>query len=268
MQCYSNNIRMYFSPIILLTSKSTIMNKENSDGQDYNISFFKPTTKLARANRNLIIVLLIIWGLSIFGFQTLLRIVEKPTPEIAYTQYTNVWQNVKSGTASIDENRVYVKSLLSVLGKLTIATEDRSVLNSSVSEITNILSENNQDFNTNLTAFKTVEFGDDNYNTIKGKLIPISADLINVPAYSLEAKLLPIELRAANNSITDTELVPKIMKKYLIHNQSFITDYVFLGFPFHYFYTAVFLLVLFVGICLYYCIAIERILKNLNISED
>ena len=46
--------------------------------------------------------------------------------------------------------------------------------------------------------------------------------------------------------------LPDIMKLYLTHNQSVLTDTKFLGFPFHYFYTAVFLLILF--ICTLYCL--------------
>ncbi|RKX20065.1 MAG: hypothetical protein DRP35_06675 [Candidatus Zixiibacteriota bacterium] len=41
----------------------------------------------------------------------------------------------------------------------------------------------------------------------------------------------------------------------------------FLGFPFHYFYTAVFLLVLFVGLCWIFCFQTDRIYKKLGIEE-
>ena len=57
-------------------------------------------------------------------------------------------------------------------------------------------------------------------------------------------------------------LTKEIMDRYLIHNRSVLTDTIFLGFPLHYFYTAVFLLVLFVGLCLGYCLMMERLEKE------
>jgi len=54
------------------------------------------------------------------------------------------------------------------------------------------------------------------------------------------------------------EKLPAIMSLYLTHNQSVLTDTQFLGFPFHYFYTSVFLLVLFVALCWVYCFIIDR----------
>jgi putative solute:sodium symporter small subunit len=62
--------------------------------------------------------------------------------------------------------------------------------------------------------------------------------------------------------------IPVLMKKYLVHNQSFLTDTKFLGFPFHYFYTAVFLLILFVLICFTYCLMLEKINKKYQVEID
>lgn len=61
--------------------------------------------------------------------------------------------------------------------------------------------------------------------------------------------------------------LPGIMQLYLTHYQSVLTDTIFLGFPFHYWYTAEFLLILFVLLCLVYCIRIERLHKKLGIEE-
>ena len=49
--------------------------------KDYRISFFKPTTPFSKTNRNLVITLVLIWAIAVFGFQILLRVMEKPTPE-------------------------------------------------------------------------------------------------------------------------------------------------------------------------------------------
>jgi putative solute:sodium symporter small subunit len=58
------------------------------------------------------------------------------------------------------------------------------------------------------------------------------------------------------------------MTKYATHNQSVLTDFAFLGFPFHYFYSGVFLLILFVFLCWLYCIRLERLQKKYSIHEE
>jgi putative solute:sodium symporter small subunit len=58
-----------------------------------------------------------------------------------------------------------------------------------------------------------------------------------------------------------------IMGLYLIHNRSALTDAKFLGFPFHYFYTAVFLLILFVGLCWLYCVRTDMYNKKYGIED-
>ena len=69
----------------------------------YHISFFKPTTPQALANRNMVLWLVSIWVIAIFGFQILLRILEKPTPEPAYVSFQTVWANVENGSFTNDE---------------------------------------------------------------------------------------------------------------------------------------------------------------------
>jgi putative solute:sodium symporter small subunit len=72
---------------------------------------------------------------------------------------------------------------------------------------------------------------------------------------SLEATILSSSLQiplASNFQDPMFKALPDMMSYYLTHNQSFLTDTPFLGFPFHYFYTAVFLLVLFVVLCIVY----------------
>ena len=118
-----------------------------------------------------------------------------------------------------------------------------------------------------IEAFKEVSYGDENYQSIKRDLGNTAAKYIGVPDYSLEAKLIPLELVFAESSQLNMEQIEMIMPKYLIHNQSVLTDTIFLGFPFHYFYTAVFLLILFVGLCLFYCIATDRKMLELGIED-
>jgi hypothetical protein len=245
-------------------------NNYNPEKKDYNISFFKPTTPLARFNRNLIIVLFSVWAVAIFGFQILLRIVETPTPEKAYINYELVWDNIKSEKASDADKQVFIKSALSVLGKITIDPNDRLFLSNSVNKLTlELVPETEKNaFTSKVDAFKKSDFGEPDYQNLKNGLSVASAEYIGVNPNTLEAKLIPFELVTANSTNLDPKAVESIMAKYLIHNQSFITDYIFLGFPFHYFYTAVFLLILFVGLCLYYCIATDIAMKKLGIVED
>lgn len=243
---------------------------KNLDEKDYHISFFQPTTKLAKFNRNLSITLLTVWAVCIFGFQILLKIVEKPVPEIAYVEYEGVWDQVKIGQASDQEKQIFIKSALSVLGKVTLKPEDRAHLNSAVSKFTYELAGKSQKANLNnkIETLKEIEFGEPDYANHKFDLGSLTAKVINVEPYSLEAKLLPVELAAARSNIVNAEMVEMVMSKYLIHNQSFLTDYTFLGFPFHYFYTGVFLMILFVAICLYYCVATDKAMLRLGIKEE
>ena len=78
----------------------------------------------------------------------------------------------------------------------------------------------------------------------------------------MKAKLLPFVLDTGGMlefSNENKEKILGVMKLYLIHNRSFLTDTIFLGFPFHYFYTAIFLLVLFVVLCWVYTFMLDRI---------
>lgn len=240
------------------------------DGKDYHISFFRPTTKLATFNRNLSITLVLIWAICIYGFQVLLKVMEKPTPEKAYLKFEQIWPNLINNSANDQEKQVFIQSALSVLGKVTIQAEDRNVLNSAVSNYYQELVPETQfgDFETKLQSFKTSKFGEEDYNSYKKAISADAAKVIGVPSYSLEAKLIPLELAAATSSQVNIEKVEAVMAKYLIHNQSVLTDTVFLGFPFHYFYTGVFLMILFVGICWYYCVATDRAMRRLGIEEE
>jgi len=102
------------------------------------------------------------------------------------------------------------------------------------------------------------------------KLISLFEPYSGFSPGSLEATILINSLkedypqRLADESLTR---LPVVMKLYLTHNQSKLTDTKFLGFPFHYFYTAVFLLILFVTLCIIYNVLIEWRLKKEGIVE-
>ncbi len=92
---------------------------------EYNFNLFQPVSPYGRKNRNLIITLLIIWFVAVFGFQLLLLLVQKPTPEKTLLTFESVWENVKTGKATVQEKKDFVNSLVAVAGKSSVkpATE-------------------------------------------------------------------------------------------------------------------------------------------------
>ena len=57
----------------------------------YNFSIFSPRNLHGRKNRNVIFTMLVIWAVAVFGFQALLRAIEKPTPEKTLTVFESEW---------------------------------------------------------------------------------------------------------------------------------------------------------------------------------
>ena len=246
--------------------------------KNYDISFFKPTTRLATINRNLALILVSIWAVAIFGFQILLKILEKPTPEQTYISYESVWKKILGSSAQPDDELVFINSSLSVLGKLAINPKDKAVLDNVVSYylVKRIPDSLKTVFVNNLVAFsklleENVSLSDSKYLEMKSLISKEGAGYLGIKDYSIEAKLLPFVLNAdLSETFTDEnkDRVPGVMSKYLIHNQSILTDFRLFGFPFHYFYTAVFLLILFVGLCWLYCYRTDKVMKDLGIEES
>ena len=244
---------------------------------EYHISFFKPTTPQAKANRNMVVWLVSIWFFAIFGFHILLRIIEKPTPEPSYLAFQNVWENVENGSAGVDELQGFGQATLSVLGKVALAPGDRLALDNALSWALYQLKEESTraDFVTNVQGFEKIkanikDISDPDYIKAKVAMSAELSPLLKLSTLDVRSKILPLELTSENmGNITDDtkKNLPGIMEKYLVHNQSFLTDTKFLGFPFHYFYTAVFLLILFVGICWLYCVRIDNLNAKLNIVD-
>lgn len=251
------------------------MNTNNNE--EYRFSFFKPTTKEARVNRNLTVILVTVWAVCIFGFHFVLKFIEEQVPEEAYVQYESVWDNVKEGKANVQEKQTFVASVLSVLGKVTLNPADRPALDNAVSATVYSLYPDSlrSDFKTKVGAFEKqraelTSLKDEAYKQAKIEMIKEVAPVVGLKTHTIKAKLLPLELNTAlMEEFTDASKVnvPNIMSKYLIHNRSVLTDTKFLGFPFHYFYTAVFLLILFVGLCWVYCRRIDQVNKQLGIEE-
>lgn len=249
----------------------------DKSSDEYHISFFKPTTPQAKANRDMVVWLVLVWFIAIFGFQIVLRVIEKPTPEPAYITFQKAWGNVTQNNASAEDLQGLGQSTLSVLGKIAISPTERTTLDHAMSWSIYQLAEGAQRANIvqQIKEFENLKGSIQNISDaeyLKGKAT-LSAEIgpmLNLAAQDIRAKLLPLELSSANlENLNDAtvENLPVIMKKYLVHNQSFLTDWRFLGFPFHYFYTAIFLLILFVGLCLLYCVKTDMLNAKLNIVD-
>lgn len=255
-----------------------------SSKNDYNFSLFKPGSPYGRKNRNLIITLVTIWFVAIFGFQILLLIFEKPTPENTLATFEAVWEKVKTGDASDEEKKDFINSLVAVAGKSSVKPADKIILVKSITRaVFNIVSDSEKVILSEKvkelaeTRAKLTVAPETEYPVLKSDLIRIKSEINTIanektgidPTNNKEA-ILPYSLNVENKELTseEVEALPQIMKLYLTHNQSFLTDKKILGFPFHYFYTAEFLLILFVCLCLFYSIRITQLQKRFSIKEE
>ncbi len=87
----------------------------------------------------------------------------------------------------------------------------------------------------------------------------------------LMRSMLPTYVEDVLSSVQSDQVkeeLPGVMELYLVHNQSALTDARFLGFPFHYWYTAQFLLILFVVLCLVYAKMLDHANKKFNFKEE
>jgi putative solute:sodium symporter small subunit len=224
----------------------------------YEVNFFKPLTEHARANKRLILVLAILWLVGVFGFQILLMVFNKPTPEDNYTKFEAVWPAVVAdASASNAVKQDFARVVLAVLGK-NIAVKDTdkvylkealswtlySMQNDSVKKVF----QQQPDSETFKVAVSSIGLASQGFDKLMSDLLPSS--LIKV-----EAERISAECQAA---------IPRIMELYLVHNQSGLTKLSFLGFPFHYWYTAQFLLIMFVLLCLVYA----RVIDKMNVKYD
>ena len=247
----------------------------NPSENDYHISFFKPTTESARHNRNMVVQLILIWAVAIFGFQILLKILEKPVPEPAYIQFESSWQSIQAGTASVHEYQEAGKAVLSVMGKIAIQADDLLLLENALSFFSYQISDQKEDLKLAVSEFESIaasitDIADENYVSKKNDLIPLMAELFALNELDVRSKIAPLGVKSAlmesfDDSARDQML--ETMGLYLIHNRSVLTDAKFLGFPFHYFYTAVFLLILFVGLCWLYCVRTDMYNKKYGVED-
>jgi uncharacterized membrane protein len=252
--------------------------------ENYNFSIFRPRNLHGRKNRNVILSMLFIWAVAVFGFQILLRVIEKPVSEEALISFEKLWPVVKSGQPSSGEAKSFLNTLLLARGKGTLHPDEQEILADAISCITNqILPADHRSklaemlseivaLRADLQTQKARDYLDTKkkIRDISLTVIEMTAPFTGIGTGTLEASILSYSL---NNdfpaSLDDKafERLPGIMKLYMTHNRSVLTDTKFLGFPFHYFYTAVFLLIMFIVLCIVYNILIEWRLKKQGIIE-
>jgi putative solute:sodium symporter small subunit len=229
---------------------------------EHQTNFFKPGSDHARANRNLIFTLAMIWAVAVFGFHFLLIVTVNPTPEETLGDFNSVWpQIVEEESPAIETKRTFSKTLLMVLGKnIAVKDDHKAVLKEGLTwAVTSMLADSVQhEFqsasNEQQVAYAatSIGLGQTGFDKIMKDLLPTSLVKLESPSLSANAK----------------SVLPEIMELYLVHNQSFLTDFRFLGFPFHYWYTAQFLLILFVVLCLIYALTIEKINNKYQIVDE
>ena len=220
--------------------------KESKD-VTYDINFFKPSPGIAKDNSRIIILFLIIWAIAVFGFQFLLIATNKITPEASLISFREIWPKVEKGEATVEDNKELSKILLTVIGKnIALIEADKLVLKEALT-----------------TTLATIAPGTTlTPESAKGilELKPSGFDKLMV-------ELLPYAL-VDEIPAQYSERLTEVMEKYCNHPRGPLTDFNFLGFPFHYWYTAQFLLILFVLLCLAYARKIEKIYLKRDFVEE
>ncbi|MBN2572550.1 MAG: DUF4212 domain-containing protein [Ignavibacteriales bacterium] len=231
------------------------------NNEQLEVNFFKSVDKHFKANRKLILTLAIIWAVAVFGFQFLLMALEEPTPEKSYSVFQSVWEDMQNENATFESKKDFAITTLLVLGKnVVLNPEHKPILKESFSwaiysmqpDSIKYLFNSEPSVESINQTISSLELDEDGLDKILRDLIPSSLIAVN----------------SENLSDNCKEQIPSIMSLYLIHNQSELTNFTFLGFPFHYWYTAQFLLIMFVILCLIYAVLIEKINKKHDFVEE
>lgn len=185
---------------------------------------------------------------------------------------------------SEQEKKDYINSLIAVNGKSSVKPPHRTVLVNALTEAVFemvsdqeklVLSEQLKELSEIKGKMNVASDADyinlrTDLNSIKSTINSIANEKTGIDPTNNKEAILPYSLNAEAKPLSqgDIEALPGIMKLYLTHNQSFLTDTKFLGFPFHYFYTAEFLLILFVALSLIYSLRTDQLQKKFLIKEE
>lgn len=229
------------------------------------VNFFTPRSEFSKDNKRLISILAIIWAVAVFGFQFLLVALQSPTPEPIHGEYKAVWAKVEAGKASAAENKTFARATLRVLGKnIAVKGPHKETLKKALSSTVLALVPAGQQamYKGGLgkegspsagIAIKAIGLKDEGFDKLMKDFVPHSLVAGAGSALAADVK----------------KDIPGIMDLYLIHNRSVLTDMSFMGFPFHYWFTAQFLLILFVLLCLTYAKLIDRVMiKHGRMTKD
>jgi putative solute:sodium symporter small subunit len=233
-----------------------------SNSEHYDVNFFKPLSEHAKANKKLIIILATFWAVGVFGFQILLMVFNERVPEESYLIFDEVYPEVTEDVDVYHEKKVkFAKSLLYVLGKnIAVQDDHKNILKKSFSWAALSLQPD---------SLKPAFLNDPAERSIARTITVLG--LTNEGFDKIMSDLVPSSLVKLNSMELSQECksqLPDIMALYLIHNRSFLTDFNFIGFPFHYWYTAQFLLIMFVVLCVVYATSIEKANKKYDFVEE
>ncbi len=218
-----------------------------AEPSQYEVNFFKPKSEATRANTKLISILVIIWVVAVFGFQFLLIGIGKPVAEKTLIDFQDLWPKVQSSPSDADL-QAFSKVMLMTLGKnATVSPADKELMEQALAVSVNLLEPG---ASTADAAVDAVGLGTEGFE-------PLLEDQLRYHFKATDAR-----------DYSSLSGLPKAMELYLTHNRSFLTDTSFLGFPLHYYYTAQFLLILFIGLCLIYARVTDKMNKRLGIEEE
>ena len=220
-----------------------------AESKDYNTNFFFPNSAFAKENNRLIAIIVIIWALAVFGFHGWMKVIEKETPEPGHDAYMAAVEALKADTASVQQKQDVAKVYLTLMGRYIQLRESADLQNAFTGLVKDLLPEGqviDKKNTANINA--AVNLKDGEIDAILKTIVPFA--LTDVAA----AKV-------------DYDKMTGVMDKHLVHYRSFLTDTIFLGFPFHYFYSAVFSMVLFCGLCIFYCVVADKMMIRHGIES-
>lgn len=220
-----------------------------AESKDYNSNFFFPKTAFAKENNRLITIIIVIWALAVFGFHGWMKAVEKAVPEESHVVYMAAVEALKADTASVQQKQDVAKVYLTLMGRYIQLRENADLQNAFTLLVKDLL-----------PAGQAID---------KKKTANIEA-AINLKDGATDAILktiVPFALTDAAAAKVDYDKMTGVMNKHLVHYRSYLTDTKFLGFPFHYFYSAVFSMVLFCGLCIFYCAVADKMMVRHGIES-
>lgn len=220
-----------------------------AESKDYNSNFFFPKTAFAKANNSLITVIIIIWAIAVFGFHFWMKAIEKPVAEESHVTYMAAAEALKADTASVQQKQDVAKVYLMLMGRYIQLRENADLQNAFTLLAKDLLPEG-----------QTI----DKKNTAN---INAAINLKDGEIDSILKTIVPYALTDAAGAKVDYDKMSAVMDKHLVHYRSFLTDTIFLGFPFHYFYSAVFSMVLFCGLCMFYCAVADKMMVKHGIES-